>query len=442
MKQLDSRWLLPVLILLYSMNFMDRSVLSIVGDALKADLSLSDGELGLLHSVLLITLIFLIIPGAALCDVLGRRRMLAIAAGLWTGAMALTGTAAGLVHLIGARALGSINEASVGAGGNAWLASWYPAEKRGRCIGIFQMSAPLGMALGTLLGGVILAWTGSWRAAFFLFIVPGLFCVLTVPRLPDRQAPAGKGYFRALPKLLKIRTLVFCGLGAGCYCIVKFAYQTWLPVLIMRSYEGISPWMAGAMAGSFLLMGAAGPVIGGSFSDWCARRGPSGRIRAIVACLGLVAASKFVLYWMTGLVPLSVLFAYGLFDGLLTMAPLPIYFTIAQDVVEDRFRAGACGLMGGIIYLTGGAWGPLLVGFFSDSFGGGAQGLRMAELVLLAFLLVSMLIFSLAAGSYARERRTDAEAASPDGTDPAGAAGTSGAAASAAGAMSASCAAD
>ena len=405
MKKLDSRYILPVLILLYSMNFMDRSVLSIVGDALKADLCLSDGELGLLHSVLLITLIFLMIPGAALCDILGRRRMLSAAAALWTCAMALTGTAAGLVHLIAARALGSINEASVGAGGNAWLAGFFPAEKRGRVIGVFQMSAPLGMALGTLVGGVILALTGSWRASFFLFLLPGLLCALLIPRLPDRQIPAGSGYFRALPGLLKIRTLVLCGLGAGFYCITKFSYQAWLPVLILRSYDGLSPWMAGAMAGAFLLMGVGGPIMGGAFSDRLNRRCASGRPYAIILCLGLVAASKFVLYFMTGRASLPILFAYGLFDGLLTMMPLPIYFSMVQDVVEDRFRGGACGLMGGIIYLTGGAWGPLLVGFLSDVFGGGAEGLRMAELVLLVCLLFSMAVFALCIKPYAREKR-------------------------------------
>lgn len=406
MKKLDARYLLPVLILLYSMNFMDRSVLGIVGDALKADLGLSDGQLGLLHSILLIMLIFLIIPGAALGDILGRRRLLGAAAALWTGAMALTGTATGLVHLIAARALGSINEATVGAGGTSWLASYFPAEKRGRTIGIFQMSAPLGMALGTLIGGVVLAFTGSWRATFFFFIIPGVLCAIAVPLLPDNQAPAGKGYFRALPGLLKKRTLVLCGIGAGFYSIAKFAYQAWLPVLLLRSYEGLSPVMAGAMAGSFLLVGAAGPVIGGNFSDWLNKFYSSGRVYAIVICMAVVAASKFMLYYMVGQVSLPVLFAYGLFDGLLTMLPLPIYFTMTQDVVEDRFRGGACGLMGGIIYLVGGAWGPLLVGFFSDFFGGGAAGLRMAELILLVCLVLSMTVFLLAARPYARERRT------------------------------------
>ena len=405
MKKLDSRYLLPILILLYSMNFMDRSVLSIVGDALKADLGLSDGELGLLHSVLLITLIFLIIPGAALGDILGRKRILCAAAALWTGAIALTGTAAGFMQLACARVLGSINEATVGAGGTSWLSSFFPVEKRGRIIGIFQMSAPLGMALGTLIGGMILALTGSWRATFFLFLLPGLFCIFAIPCLPDNQAPAGKGYLRALPGLLKIRTVVLCGVGAGFYCIMKFAYQTWLPVLILRSYEGISPWMAGAMAGSFLLMGVGGPIIGGAFSDWCNKHSASGRAYAIVLCLGAVAASKFGLYYMIGSVSLPVLFAYGLFDGLITMMPLPIYFTMVQDVVEDRFRGGAAGILGALVFLCGGAWGPLIIGFLSDAFGGGAAGLRMAQFALLAFLVLSMAVFAFTVKSYAREKK-------------------------------------
>lgn len=405
MKKLDSRYLLPVLVLLYSMNFMDRSVLGIVGDALKADLCLSDAQLGLLHSVLLITLIFLIIPGAAFCDILGRRRMLTLAAALWTCAMTLTGTASGLLHLIGARALGSINEASTGAGGTGWLSSFFPAEKRGRIIGIFQMSAPLGMALGTLLGGALLALTGSWRIPFFLFLLPGLFCTLAIPRLPDHQTPAGKNYFHSLPGLLKIRTLLLCGLGAGFYCIAKFAYQTWLPVLLLRSYDGLSPWMAGLMAGAFLLMGIGGPLIGGTFSDWFNRHSASGRAYAIILCLSIVAASKLALYCMVGRASLPVLFAYGLFDGLLTMMPLPIYFTMVQDVVEDRFRSGACGLMGGIVYLTGGAWGPLFVGLFSDMFGGGAEGLRLALMFLLIFLLLSVMVFAFSVRTYAKEAR-------------------------------------
>ena len=404
MKKLKPHHILPVLVLIYSMNFMDRSVLGIVGEALKTDLNLSDGELGLLHSILLITLIFLMIPGAALSDYFGRRRVLGIAAALWSGAMALTGTASGFVHLVCARALGSVNEATMGAGGTGWLAGNFPSEKRGRVIGLFQISAPLGMALGTLIGGVVLACTGSWRASFFIFILPGIVCALLIPCLPDKQPPAGKGYFRDMPRLLQRRTLIITGLAAGCYSIVKFAYQAWLPVLMLRSYEGLEAWLAGALAGAFLLMGVAGPILGGTFSDVLNRKSRTGRVFAVILCMALVVISKFVLYQLVGRVPLPVFFAYGLFDGLLTMTPLPIYFTMVQDVVEDRFRSGAAGLMGMIIYLSGGAWGPLLVGFFSDYFGNGAEGLRYAELCLLVFLLVSILLFVSEIRIYGREK--------------------------------------
>lgn len=406
MKKLDTKYILPVLILLYSMNFMDRSVLGIVGDALKADLGLSDGQLGLLHSILLIALIGLMIPCAALNDLLGRRRFISFAAAAWTAAMALTGTAASFVHLVCARALGSINEATMGAGGSAWLASNFPVEKRGKVMGLYQVSAPLGMALGMLLGGMILALTGSWRATFFLFILPGIFCVIAIPMLPDNQPKAQKGYFKSLPKLLKNRTILICAVGAGFYCITKFSYQAWLPVLLLRSYEGLAPWMAGAMVAAFLLIGVAGPILGGTFSDILNRRFSAGRVYAVVACMALVAVSKFVLYYVIGIWSLPWVFAYGLFDGLVTMMPLPIYFTMIQDIVPNHLRSGAVGIFGMLTFLLGAAWGPLLVGFFSDFFGGGGAGLRLAQLTLVIFLVLSAIAFACTVKTYVRDKES------------------------------------
>lgn len=406
MKKLDSRYILPVLILLYGMNFMDRSVLGIVGDAIKADLGLNDGQLGLLHSILLIALIGLMLPCAALNDIIGRKRFISFAAAIWTAAMALTGTATSFIHLVCARALGSINEATMGSGGTAWLASNFPVEKRGKVIGLYQVSAPLGMALGMLLGGLILALTGSWRATFFLFLIPGILCVIAIPLLPDNQPPAQKGYFRALPKLLKSRTILLCSFGAGFYCISKFSYQAWLPVLLLRTYEGLAPWAAGAMVAAFLLIGVIGPIVGGAFSDVLNRRYPSGRVYAVVLSMALVAVSKFVLYYIIGVWSLPWVFAYGLFDGLVTMMPLPIYFTMVQDIVPNNLRSGAVGIFGTLTFLLGAAWGPLLVGFFSDLFGGGGAGLRMAQLVLVIFIALSAVAFACTVKSYVREKES------------------------------------
>lgn len=404
MKKLASGFLLPVLVLLYGMNFMDRSVLSVVGDAIKTDLALSDAQLGMIHSVLLIMLIFLLIPAAAFCDIFGRRRMITIAAGIWSVAMALTGIAASFLQLVVARVFSSANESVVSAGGTSWLASYFPPEKRGRILGAFQTSSPLGMALGMFMGGAILAYTGNWRLCFYVFVLPGFLCMLLVPMLPGAQAPAGKGYIRDFPHLLRNKVVIFAGIGTGFYCIAKFAYQAWLPVLLQRCYDGLSPAISGAMCGAFLLAGAIGPFLGGSFSDWFNKRSRSGRIFAIMICFALLTISKILLYYLIGLVSLKVIFCLGMVDGVLTMLPLPIFFAIIQDVVDERFRAGVCGLGGAIVFLAGGAWGPMLVGIFSDYFGGGANGLRLAELALLVFPALSVLIYSLIIVPYGRQQ--------------------------------------
>ena len=109
--RLPRRALLPVLFLLYALNFTDRSALGVLGGAIQADMGLSDAGMGLIHSALLISLPLLILPAAALNDIVGRRRMLSLAAALWSGATALAGGAAGFVSFGTARFLAGVNEA-------------------------------------------------------------------------------------------------------------------------------------------------------------------------------------------------------------------------------------------------------------------------------------------------------------------------------------------
>ncbi|MBR3880895.1 MAG: hypothetical protein IKJ34_04800, partial [Mailhella sp.] len=157
-------------------------------------------------------------------------------------------------------------------------------------------------------------------------------------------------------------------------------------------------------SGSSDLIGVAGPILGGSFSDILNKRYPAGRVYAVVLSMVLVAASKFVLFYIIGVWSLPWVFAYGLFDGLVTMMPLPIYFTIVQDIVPNHLRSGAVGIFGTLTFLFGAAWGPLLVGFFSDFFGGGAEGLRLAQLTLVIFIVLSAVAFACTAKSYPREK--------------------------------------
>ena len=113
------RWLLPVLVALYSMNYMDRSVLGIVGEALKADMGLSDAQLGMIHSILMAALILIFIPASMLNDLWSRQKAVSLCTGLWGLAMAGTAAASGFWSLTAARILGSVNEAVLAPGGAA-----------------------------------------------------------------------------------------------------------------------------------------------------------------------------------------------------------------------------------------------------------------------------------------------------------------------------------
>ena len=398
------KMILPVLMIYYSMNFMDRSVLGIVGETMKLDMGFSDAQLGLLHSILLITLILLIFPCSVVNDLLRRRRVIGVCAGIWGLGMAVTAAAAGFWSLVLGRVLGASNEAATGSGGTAWLATVYPPEKRGRVLGMFQMSAPLGMALGTLLGGGVLALTGSWRVSFALFVVPAFLSALIIPRLPDSQPESAGGFFSGLPAVFRTRTIMIGAVATGLFTIIKYSYQAWMPVLLIRTYA-LEPLYAGPIAASFLLVGAAGPYLGGLLADAWARRSPSGRVNAAAFTLFLIVASKLVFYYLLGRVSLPVICLVGIIDGIILMMPIAAYFSFVQDVVDPRYRSSAMGLFGTLTFLTGGAWGPLLVGMLSDLFGGGASGLLYAMASLLVFAFLSGCLYLLTIRHYVRERK-------------------------------------
>ena len=402
---LPQKALLPVLIAYYSMNFMDRSVLGIVGEAMKQDMGFTDAQLGLLHSILLIALILLIFPCSIINDLLKRRKVIGFCAGIWAAGMALTASATGFLSLIFARILGSANEASTGAGGTAWLSTMYPPEKRGKVLGMFQMAAPLGMALGTLLGGGVLSLTGNWRIAFAIFVLPAIAAAIIVPMLPDDQAPSKGNFFSGLPRVFRLRTILLGALATGFFSIIKYSYQAWMPVLLIRSYS-LEPQYAGPMAACFLLVGAAGPFLGGLLADFWAKRDNAGRVKAAAALLFLIVLSKTVFYCCLGRVSLPAICVLGVIDGIILMMPIPVYFSFIQDVAEPQYRSTAIGLFGTLVFLMGGAWGPLLVGLLSDAFGGGADGLLYAMASLLLFAFLSGCIYLLTVRWYLKEKQS------------------------------------
>ncbi len=403
--RLPRRALLPVLFLLYALNFTDRSALGVLGGAIQADMGLSDAGMGLIHSALKISLPLLILPAAALNDIVGRRRMLSLAAALWSGATALAGGAAGFVSFGTARFLAGVNEAFTGAGASSWLAAMYPPSRRGKVLGLFFMCLPAGMALGTFAGSLSFDLTGSWRPCFYLLAACGLLTAVLVPLLPDAQPRVRPGAYAAdIALVLRSRTLLLTGLGAAMYNIILYSYQAWTPTLLARAYGGQAEGTTGPAFAVMLLAGAAGAWAGGLLADrWQSRR-RDGRVFAAMSAVLLTALSKMVFYLCAGRVGYGSACLVGVVDGTLSILPMAVLFSIVQDVAPEAYRSLSVGVMGTISFLAGGAWGPLLTGMLSAALGEGAAGMGAALALSALAALPACVFLYCARASYVADR--------------------------------------
>jgi len=183
-----ARYVLGVLVLVYVLNFLDRQIPSILAERIKADLHLSDAQLGFLYGTAFAVFYSLFgIPLGRLADVWNRTRLIAIGLGAWSVMTAVSGLASSFLQLGLARIGVGIGEASAGPAGYSILSDYFPATKRATAVALYQSGIFIGSGLGLGLGGVIVdrwdtAWAAGtapfglrgWQVAFFVVGLPGL----------------------------------------------------------------------------------------------------------------------------------------------------------------------------------------------------------------------------------------------------------------------------
>ena len=176
---------LGILTIVYSINFIDRQLLSILQEAIKADLMLSDAQLGLLTGfAFALFYTFAGLPIASLADRGNRRNIVAISLTIWSGMTAISGLAQNYWQLLLARVGVGIGEAGGSPPSHSMISDIFPPEKRASAIGFYSTGISIGILFGFLFGGWLNEFFG-WRVAFFVVGVPGvilaLILYLTVP---------------------------------------------------------------------------------------------------------------------------------------------------------------------------------------------------------------------------------------------------------------------
>ena len=173
------RWyVLAILTLVYTFNFVDRQIIGIVSPAIKEDLGLSDSMLGLLKGLAFAVLYTLLgIPIAWAADRSNRVNIVTISLAVWSAFTALSGFAQTAVQLALARVGVGIGEAGGSPPSHSIISDYFPKEKRATALSLFSLGIPFGQMLAFLAGGWVLENLG-WRNAFFIVGVPGLFLAI------------------------------------------------------------------------------------------------------------------------------------------------------------------------------------------------------------------------------------------------------------------------
>jgi MFS family permease len=202
-----SWYALGVLFLVYLVNFVDRQILSILANDIKADLGLTDAELGFLYGTAFAIFYALFgIPLGKLADGWSRTRLLAIGLALWSSMTALSGFAKTGGALAAARVGVGVGEATASPCAYSLIADWFPRHKRATALAIYSSGLFVGSGLSLLIGGAIVeswnaAWPGGgaplglagWQAAFLGVGLPGLLLALWVLSLREPVRGANEG---------------------------------------------------------------------------------------------------------------------------------------------------------------------------------------------------------------------------------------------------------
>jgi predicted MFS family arabinose efflux permease len=403
-------YVVVVLMVVYALNQLDRSVINILGEAIKRDLSISDTQLGLLTGTSFAVFYSLMgLPIARLADRVHRVNLVSLALLVWSSLTFACGFAVNYVSLFLIRMGVGIGEAGGTPPSQSIIADYFPHQRRSTAIALFNSAVALGTFLGFLMGGYVNQWWG-WRAAFLVAGAPGIAVAvllkLTVKE-PVRglvdglqtEAQAMPPLGETLKRLFGRRAYFLIVVAATCSIGVMFVATAWLPPLFIRLHGMTSGQIGGWLALFTGLGGGLGGFAGGALADRLKRRSPLAEIYvpATAALLTFPCLLLAVYARDTGTALLGVagLFAFGY----VWIGPTS---AMIHRIAPIRSRALAIGFMLFFSNITALAFGPPLIGALSDGMTAqhGPDALRYAIACASVLSLVSAGLYLLAAGRY------------------------------------------
>ena len=410
-----ARYVLGLLFVVFVFNFIDRQILAILLEPIKADLGVSDTKMGFLTGIAF-ALFYTVagIPIARFADRGTRRTVIALGLAAWSAMTALSGMVRTFAELALARIGVGIGEAACSPPAHSLLADYFPPERRATALAVYSMGIHVGVLFGFVIGGYM-AQNFGWRQAFLVVGLPGLVLAVVV-RLTVREPPRQHVTATPVSSATAVRTLWAMGtfrhmaLGAALHSFAAYGIAAWAPAFLARVHH-MAPAEIGLWLGLITGVGGAiGAVSGGVLADRLGARDArwSLWVPAIASVLEIPFWFMFLL-WPSH-VPALLGGIPGVLGGAMWLGPV---FATTQSLVRPDMRALASAILLFVINLIGLGVGPQVVGVLNDllepSFGTAA--VRYSLLIVGLMNVWAAVHFAIAARTLREDLATPARSA-------------------------------
>lgn len=397
---------LGMLCFVYVLNFLDRQLISILAKPIQDSLQISDSQLGRITGFYFaLFYCFIAIPVGWLADRTNRMKVLSIACALWSGATAACGMAGSYGQLVIARMAVGVGEAGGVPPSYAVISDYFPRERRGAAMSIFNLGPPLGSALGVAFGASLAA-AFDWRIPFYVIGAVGVVTAVVVYMLvpePRRggydaanvaptESTADAGFVSTITRFFSNPVLLLASIASGAANFITYGISNFATLFLMREkgmqLSEVAIWYAMVVG----VCMSAGIYVSGRLIDRFSARTKAAY--AFIPAISLVLALPFFLgfvwatHWQLALVFLCVpMFLNSFF--------LSATVTFVQGEVhpDQRVISGALLLL--VMNFIGLGLGPTFVGMASDFFRAsqGVHALQTAFFAMAPMYLIAALLF-------------------------------------------------
>jgi MFS family permease len=411
-------WTLVVLLTLaYVLSYLDRSILGALVQPIKADLGVSDEQMGYLSGIAFgIFYAAVGVPLGWLADRASRTRIVAGGIALWSAATVASGFARGFGQLFAARMMVGVGEAALSPCAMSLIADSFPPEKRGKPVGLYSTALALAVGLSGLIGayvlsvardGIALPLVGTvkaWQFAFIAVGLPGLFFAFAFLLLPEparRTTEAAPKTFGAAFGEVRRNLGALGGVTLLASVMTTIAFSQFFNVAAFSRTFGWTAQEYLRISGTVNLL--AGPVVVfgvGYLIDTLRRRGMRDAAFRIltIAFVPMIPLSAMALFMPNGTLAMTMVILAAVCVGAITSSAI----LALLDITPGAIRGQVVALYYMTISIAGNGLGPTTVGILSTQVFGEANLRYAIATVPVVYGLVPLLLLPVIARAYRR----------------------------------------